>query len=439
ECLFTYKKRLLTVQVVKNLGCLVYLVIVEKRRPNMKINKMPSEFIDALPILETIEKAGYEAYFVGGSVRDTMLSKPIHDVDIATSAYPEEIKKIFKRTVDTGIEHGTVMILDHGTGYETTTFRTESTYTDFRRPDEVKFVRSLDEDLKRRDFTVNALALTKDGEVIDLFGGVQDMSAQILRAVGKPEERFHEDALRMMRAVRFAAQLDFKIDDATQKAIAENAPLLANIAVERTNVEFTKLMQGTSASYGLIEMIKSGLVNFMPGLANTDQDLAAYAELLQNAQPTDDNQTWSLLSFELGLSPKDTGEFLKLWKQPNDMIQTAKAVITLMNKLRLGDVSDWDLYQTQDAITTALATIRLSEVTANVEDLSVRYQALPIKHKKELAINGGELMKSLHLTPGPLFGKILADLEHLVVIGEQVNDKAALLQAAADIVEKEKK
>ena len=400
---------------------------------------MPSEFIDALPILETIEKAGYEAYFVGGSVRDTMLSKPIHDVDIATSAYPEEIKKIFKRTVDTGIEHGTVMILDHGTGYETTTFRTESTYTDFRRPDEVKFVRSLDEDLKRRDFTVNALALTKDGEVIDLFGGVQDMSAQVLRAVGKPEERFHEDALRMMRAVRFAAQLDFKIDDATQKAIAENAPLLANIAVERTNVEFTKLMQGTSASYGLIEMIKSGLVNFMPGLANTDQDLAAYAELLQNAQPTDDNQTWSLLSFELGLSPKDTGEFLKLWKQPNDMIQTAKAVITLMNKLRLGDVSDWDLYQTQDAITTALATIRLSEVTANVEDLSVRYQALPIKHKKELAINGGELMKSLHLTPGPLFGKILADLEHLVVIGEQVNDKAALLQAAADIVEKEKK
>lgn len=400
---------------------------------------MPSEFIDALPILETIEKAGYEAYFVGGSVRDTMLSKPIHDVDIATSAYPEEIKKIFKRTVDTGIEHGTVMILDHGTGYETTTFRTESTYTDFRRPDEVKFVRSLDEDLKRRDFTVNALALTKDGEVIDLFGGVQDMSAQVLRAVGKPEERFHEDALRMMRAVRFAAQLDFKIDDATQKAIAENAPLLANIAVERTNVEFTKLMQGTSASYGLIEMIKSGLVNFMPGLANTDQDLAAYAELLQNAQPTDDNQAWSLLSFELGLSPKDTGEFLKLWKQPNDMIQTAKSVITLMNKLRLGDVSDWDLYQTQDAITTALATIRLSEVTANVEDLSVRYQALPIKHKKELAINGGELMKSLHLTPGPLFGKILADLEHLVVIGEQVNDKAALLQAAADIVEKEKK
>lgn len=405
----------------------------------MKINKMPLEFIEALPILETIENAGYEAYFVGGSVRDTLLSKPIHDVDIATSAYPEEIKKIFNRTVDTGIEHGTVMILDHGTGYETTTFRTESTYTDFRRPDEVKFVRSLDEDLKRRDFTVNALALTKDGEVIDLFGGVQDMSAKVLRAVGRPEERFHEDALRMMRAVRFAAQLDFKIDPDTQKAIAENAPLLANIAVERINVEFSKLMQGTSASYGLVEMIKSGLNGFMPGLSSTDQDLAAYAELLQIAQPADDNQAWSLLSFELGLNPQDTSKFLKLWKQPNEMIQTAKSVITLMNKLRLGDVNDWDLYQTQDAITTALATVKISEISANVDNLSMRYQALPIKYKQELAINGGELVKSLHLAPGPLFGKILADLEHRVVTGGLENERAALLHAAAEIVEKEKK
>src|SRR5699024_10924365 len=113
----------------------------------------------------------------------------------------------------------------------------------------------------------------------------------------------------------------------TQKAIAENAPLLANIAVERINVEFSKLMQGTSASYGLVEMIKSGLNRFMPGLSSTDQDLAAYAELLQIAQPADDSQAWSLLSFELGLNPQDTSKFLKLWKQPNEMIQTAKSVI----------------------------------------------------------------------------------------------------------------
>lgn len=404
----------------------------------MKISTMPTEFTDALPILETIEAAGYEAYFVGGSVRDTLLNKPIHDVDIATSAYPEEIKKIFKRTVDTGIEHGTVMILDHGTGYETTTFRTESTYTDFRRPDEVTFVRSLSEDLKRRDFTVNALALTKSGEIIDLFGGVDDLNNNVLRAVGKAEERFHEDALRMMRAVRFAAQLDFKIDEDTRAAISNNAPLLANIAVERINVEFTKLMQGSAASYGMVELIKSGLNNYMPMLGNSERDLAALALLLQVAQPKTDNEAWTLLAFELGFNPKAAGDFLKAWKQPNDMIQVAKAAVTLMNKLRASDVDDWELYQTKKAITTTLAVIELSELHVDVDQLAARYQALPIKDKKELVINGGELVKELHLAPGPLFGKILARLEYQVVIGQVPNEKEMLLKAAIEYAQKEK-
>ncbi|SCB77471.1 CCA tRNA nucleotidyltransferase [Weissella bombi] len=404
----------------------------------MKISTMPTEFRDALPILETIEAAGYEAYFVGGSVRDTLLNKPIHDVDIATSAYPEEIKKIFKRTVDTGIEHGTVMILDHGTGYETTTFRTESTYTDFRRPDEVTFVRSLSEDLKRRDFTVNVLALTKSGEIIDLFGGVDDLNNKVLRAVGKAEERFHEDALRMMRAVRFAAQLDFKIDEDTRAAISDNAPLLANIAVERINVEFTKLMQGSAASYGMVELIKSGLNNYMPMLVNGERDLAALALLLQVAQPKTDNEAWTLLAFELGFNPKAAGDFLKAWKQPNDMVQVAKAAVTLMNKLRASDVDDWELYQTKKAITTTLAVIELSELHADVDKLSARYQALPIKDKKELAINGGELVKELHLAPGPLFGKILSHLEYQVVMGQVPNEKEMLLKAAIEYAQKEK-
>lgn len=133
----------------------------------VRIVEIPTEFKEALPILQKIEAAGYEAYFVGGSVRDTILKRPIHDVDIATSAYPSEVKELFKKTVDTGIEHGTVMILDHGTGYEVTTFRTESGYQDYRRPDKVTFVRSLKEDLKRRDFTINALALSESGQVFD--------------------------------------------------------------------------------------------------------------------------------------------------------------------------------------------------------------------------------------------------------------------------------
>lgn len=171
----------------------------------MKITQLPQEFIDAQPILTKLEDAGFEAYFVGGSVRDTMLGKTIHDVDIASSAFPEEVKSLFHNTVDTGIQHGTVMVLDHGTGYEITTFRVESTYTDFRRPDHVTFVRSLEEDLKRRDFTINALAMRHDGEVLDLFDGLEDMKKSVIRAVGDAEKRFTEDALRMMRALRFSA------------------------------------------------------------------------------------------------------------------------------------------------------------------------------------------------------------------------------------------
>ncbi len=204
----------------------------------MKIETLSSEFVAAQPVLQRLEAAGFEAYFVGGAVRDMLLQKPIHDVDIASAAFPEEVKKQFDKTVDTGIQHGTVMVLDHGLGYEITTFRTESTYTDFRRPDTVTFVRSLSEDLQRRDFTINALAMTYDGEIVDLFEGLADLSAGVIRAVGEAEVRFTEDALRMMRALRFSAQLGFQIAPDTRAALQRLAPNLAKIAVERIRVEF---------------------------------------------------------------------------------------------------------------------------------------------------------------------------------------------------------
>ena len=146
----------------------------------MKIENLPSEFIDARKVLQVIEQNGFEAYFVGGSVRDTLLNLPIHDVDMATSAYPAEIKKIFKRTIDTGIEHGTVTVMFDHKGFEITTFRTESGYQDFRRPDKVTFIRSLKEDLKRRDFTINAFAMKENGEVIDLFNGMEDLQHHLI-------------------------------------------------------------------------------------------------------------------------------------------------------------------------------------------------------------------------------------------------------------------
>ena len=175
----------------------------------MKLKQLPSEFQEALPIVEKLKAAGYEAYFVGGSVRDAILGRSIHDVDIATSAYPEETKKVFTRTIDIGIEHGTVLVLHGNQEYEITTFRTEDVYVDYRRPSHVSFVRSLEEDLKRRDFTVNAFALSDEAQIIDLFAGLKDLEGKVLRAVGVAQERFNEDALRIMRGFRFAASLDF--------------------------------------------------------------------------------------------------------------------------------------------------------------------------------------------------------------------------------------
>ena len=208
----------------------------------MKLTHLPSEFQKALPILQKIRSAGYEAYFVGGSVRDALLNRPIHDVDIATSSYPEETKRIFKRTVDIGIEHGTVLVLEEDGEYEITTFRTEDVYVDYRRPSQVNFVRSLDEDLKRRDFTVNAFALAPDGEIVDHFGGLDDLEHKILRAVGEPKERFNEDALRILRGLRFLASLDFELEEETFAARKSHAHLLEKISIERSFIELDKLL-----------------------------------------------------------------------------------------------------------------------------------------------------------------------------------------------------
>jgi len=403
----------------------------------MQIKNLPAEFEAALPILATIEAGGFEAYFVGGSVRDTLLGKPIHDVDIATSAYPDEVKALFDRTVDTGIEHGTVMILDHGQGYETTTFRTESTYTDFRRPDEVTFVRSLEEDLKRRDFTVNALAMKADGTIIDLFDGLSDLDNGILRAVGDANERFNEDALRMVRAVRFAAQLEFEIEEDTLEAVRVNAELLAHIAVERTNVEFTKLMLGKAAHYALIEMIATGLFKYMPALGGSELDLVAFAKLLKDKQPQTAEVAWTLLCFELGMPSDDAGKFLRTWKHSKDMLNEARTSITLLNKLRLGDVTNYDLYMTGSAIKTALEVAELSELAVDTAVLAERYDALVIKSKAELKMTGKELTVDFGLKPGPLFGRLINDLEASVVAGKLPNTSEALSEAVKSAIENE--
>lgn len=193
-------------------------------------------------ILHVLHENGYEAYVVGGCVRDTVLGRVPEDWDITTSASPEQVKSLFARTIDTGIEHGTVTVMDGKEGFEVTTYRIDGVYEDARHPKEVTFTASLEEDLKRRDFTMNAMAYSHESGIVDLFGGMQDMKDQVIRCVGDPRERFGEDALRMMRAVRFAAQLGFALDEKIKEAIRDMADALDRISAERIQVELVKLL-----------------------------------------------------------------------------------------------------------------------------------------------------------------------------------------------------
>ena len=193
-------------------------------------------------IIKNLQRHGYDAYAVGGCVRDSILNRKPEDWDITTSAKPEQVKRIFRRTVDTGIEHGTVTVLIGKDGFEVTTYRVDGLYEDGRHPKEVTFTSRLEEDLKRRDFTINAMAYNDDERLVDAFGGMRDLNYHLIRCVGDPKERFSEDALRILRAVRFSAQLAFPIEPETAEALKSLAPNLEKISAERIQAELVKLL-----------------------------------------------------------------------------------------------------------------------------------------------------------------------------------------------------
>lgn len=195
-----------------------------------------------LMIILNLQMHGYDAYAVGGCVRDSILAKKPQDWDITTSAKPGDIKRMFRRTVDTGIEHGTVTVLIGKDSFEVTTYRIDGDYEDSRHPKEVRFTNNLEEDLKRRDFTINAMAYNDDVRLVDAFGGMKDLNYHLIRCVGDPKERFAEDALRILRAVRFSAQLGFTIEPDTEEAIRELAPTLRRVSAERIRAELLKIL-----------------------------------------------------------------------------------------------------------------------------------------------------------------------------------------------------
>ena len=212
---------------------------------NIRIN-VPEK---AKKVVNTIQAAGFEAYVVGGCVRDSILGRQPQDWDITTSAKPEQVKALFPRTIDTGLQHGTVTVMQDREGFEVTTYRIDGEYEDSRHPKEVVFTPNLEEDLKRRDFTINAMAYNEEKGLVDIFGGMEDIRFGRIRCVGRAEERFGEDALRMLRAIRFSAQLGYEIDEETKQGIRRLAPTLKNISAERIQTELVKMLVSPHPDY----------------------------------------------------------------------------------------------------------------------------------------------------------------------------------------------
>lgn len=391
----------------------------------MRLKKLPSEFQEALPILEKIRKAGYEAYFVGGSVRDAILGRPIHDVDIASSSYPEETKAIFERTIDVGIEHGTVLVLENHQEYEITTFRTEDVYVDFRRPSAVNFVRSLEEDLKRRDFTVNAFALSEEGEIIDLFNGLEDLENRILRAVGIATERFNEDALRIMRGFRFQASLGFDLEEETFKAMADCAPLLEKISVERIFIELDKLLLAPFWRKGLKGVIASQSYQYLPLLQNSQLSLEKLFQLSMDYTFTSSEQAWAALL--LTLDDNKVSAFFNKWKTSRDFAKKVEQLVEIYRLREKASLNRRDVYRYDRNLLLSAEELRQAHgLPADFQVIEELYDSLAIHDKHEMVVNGGMLMKEYGLKPGPGLGQVLSAIEWAIVDGELENDKKAI-------------
>ncbi|MEC3609029.1 CCA tRNA nucleotidyltransferase [Bacillus glycinifermentans] len=387
---------------------------------------MEDLFVKALPLLHELKKHGWQAYFVGGAVRDTHMNRPVGDVDIATDAPPEEIESIFPKTIDVGKEHGTIIVLLSGESYEVTTFRSELEYEDYRRPSGVQFIKSLKEDLKRRDLTINAMAMDESGRLIDYFGGLSDIKEKVIQTVGDPAERFHEDALRMLRALRFMSQLEFTLSEKTKAAICENSHLLAHISTERKTAEFEKLLKGKAAGPALAAAADTGLYKELPGLDGKQDDVRSagvfpFYKLEKRAD------IWAAFLSMMSIDDARSHAFLKAWKLPGKVIKQAVEVGSRINQ-------KWDrlsMYEAGEETLLSACAIHMLKKAGQIDErrlaeIRQAYSELPIKSLKDLAVTGGDLLQMRNKPPGKWVSEDLKRIEHAVLMGELANQKKAI-------------
>ena len=437
-------------------------------------------------ILQTLNSAGHEAYLVGGCVRDLLRGVELHDWDICTSARPEETERCFagRRIVETGLKHGTVTVLVEGGPYEITTYRTEGPYSDSRRPDYVRFVPDLEEDLARRDFTMNAIAMDLEADLRDPFGGAKDISSGLIRCVGEPGRRFQEDGLRVMRALRFAAVFGYAVEGRTAQAVHENRAMLDRVAAERINAELRKLLVGKGAG-DVLRQYPDVFCQFWPQLGplvaleqnNPWHCWGGWEHTIHalEAAPADVTLRLAMLLHDIGkpacMSPDEAGidhfyghsavgaqladRMLRALKFDN---RTRERVALLVERHdvqipdrehsirkwlgRLGPEAFFQLLEVKraDGMGQDLEKVRcrldeLGQIGAKAEQILEEGQCLTLKH---LAVDGRDVIAA-GVEPGPEVGRILDGALGQVLNGEAPNERSALLHWIARSQNRERK
>lgn len=389
---------------------------------------LDSEFREAQAILKKLLENDHKAYIVGGAVRDFSIGKQTEDIDIATSASPEEVRALFNKTIPVGLEHGTVVVRHQHRSYEVTTFRRESDYKDHRRPSSVLFVSSLHEDLGRRDFTMNAMAMSLEGEIIDPYGGRGDIEDGIIRTVGEARERFLEDPLRMMRAVRFTSQLSFHIESKTLRALEESANDLQHVSIERIRDEFEKLLMGDNVQQALIILSETGLHKCLPGLKEKASGLHK-AAAFDLTSLTEKYERWSFICFIIG--EDEPSSWLRKWKLSNHSISDVTNIVKTLTLILKDHFTRLSLYKA--GLPTSRSAVRLYALVqgkdeTRLNDIENAYKRLPIKQRSELNLTGNDLISWLKQKPGPWVSKELQEIEK-AVINEKVTNEKGTIQA----------
>ncbi len=408
-------------------------------------------------IVKKLSNHQYAAYWVGGFVRDRLLGRATHDIDIATSAKPEQVMSLFERCKPTGLQHGTVLVIVEGTPFEVTTFRQETSYENYRRPAEVTFIQDIEGDLSRRDFTMNAMAIDQDGVLIDPFGGQDDLRKGILRCVGDPYLRFGEDALRMMRCIRFAAEYHLTIEEVTWNALLTQAPLLSHIAMERIRIELERIVMGSDCGRGLHLFVDSGLFRHFKSAIHLNFELVSNMKqdeltiwLSRLAEPS---TRFALLFLILGTSSEEALAAMRILTFANQRFTETSDILLF---------HEWFMHE-MDSMVESSELVRILTIGSlrfgihisrlwlhliiEVNELMIemfQYRAewlqlasqgenwllkLPVTRLQDMNINGAELLK-LGFKPGPQIGQLLNALLEEVALGIIENDKNQLKHRA---------